>query len=224
MNILNYWMFATYLSPAILIAGVFIGLFKYKKLDQVHRILVWYLIASLIVDLTSRYIGLFSTNRYNLFLIPLWGFIELFIFSIIYIKMILEIKNKVPLGFILLVHLFILFELFFSPLIHSRQHYISFGKPLANLIIILYCMIFFYRLVIGHKNFKKKYSALNNLIFIFYSINLLLYLFINFLVNEDKLLVTYFWLFNLVSVLLFNLILILIIWRNGKTQKLLQQS
>ncbi len=212
-------IYLTYLSPILCIVGVVLGVSRFSQLNQIFRLVIFYLFLSLVTDLFYRYFAIFPTKQFNLFLIPIYGLAELLLFSFLYLRYLIQGKKNGLIVFLGLMAIGILFEIIFAPYIFSAKEFISFGKPLANLGILVLCFFTFYQWITEKTPKSQSLVSLNGAIFIYYSLNLLLYLFINFLVNENITLVTIFWSINLVSVLLFYSILILFIWQNGKTRK-----
>jgi len=219
MDGIKLMMNLTYLSPALCLIGVVLGAIRLKKLHQVFQLITLFLLLSFITDLVYRYFAIFPIKRFNLFLIPIYGLFELLLFSFLYLRYLIQGKKTGLIIFIGLMAIGILFEIFFAPYIYSAKEFISFGKPLANLGILVLCFFTFYHWITGNTPKEPAFYPLNGAIFIYYSLNLLLYLFINFLVNENITLVTIFWVINLISVLIFYSILIYFLWQNGKIRK-----
>ena len=49
--------FCTYFSPIVVLGGVGIGIYYFKRLDILHKIVTFYLLAMFAVDVLSRIIG-----------------------------------------------------------------------------------------------------------------------------------------------------------------------
>ncbi len=217
---MNLWMLLSLTSPISLLGGIFIGVKYYKNLDYIFKFILFYLIASLFTDIIYRYLGFFSNLKYNLFMIPVFGFIELFIYSNLYYRGIFRSKSIPLLVFIVILHVLIISELFFIKNLFHLKSFQSFGKIIADASIILYCLLYYWSL------FKEKISIQPSLIIfnaasiIYYSINLFIFLCVNFLVNENIKLVIIFWSINLISMVSFYIILTYLIWQNGKTQSI----
>ena len=90
------WSIVSCLSPITLIVGLIVGLLYFRYISKGYSVLVVYLAVSFIMDLLFRYFGYISHLRYNLFLIPIFGFFELAVFSVLYYKYI-YLKVKVSL-------------------------------------------------------------------------------------------------------------------------------
>lgn len=215
------WNIATFISPIILIIGVLLGIFKFRKLKESNKLIVFYLGFSLTFDLLSRYFGYIAQSKYNLFLIPVYGFFELGFLSLLYYRYILLSKSKYLLSFIVFMHLLILVEIFFGKGLFHPESFQSFGKVIADASIILYSIYFYLKIFKGQIPIRSEYAFLNAVVLIYFSINLIIYLAINFLVNAQFKLVVAFWIINLLSVIIFELILISLLWKDGRTHKTL---
>lgn len=221
MNQGQLWNIVTFISPIILIVGVLLGIFMFKRLKKSNQLLVFYLGFSLTFDILSRYFGYIAQSKYNLFLIPVYGFLELGFLSVLYYRYILRSKSKYLLSFIVFMHLLILVEIFFGKGLFHPESFQSFGKVIADASIILYSIYFYLKIFKGQIPIRSEYAFLNAVVLIYFSINLIIYLAINFLVNAQFKLVVAFWIINLLSVIVFELILISLLWKDGRTRKTL---
>lgn len=215
------WNIISFISPFVLFVGILFGVLNFRRLKETNRLIVVYFVVMLIVDLLSRFFGYFSQSKYNLFLIPIYGFLELGVFSVMYYKYILRSKSKYLLSFIVFMHLLILVEIFFGKGLFHPESFQSFGKVIADASIILYSIYFYLKIFKGQIPIRSEYAFLNAVVLIYFSINLIIYLAINFLVNAQFKLVVAFWIINLLSVIIFELILISLLWKDGRTRKTL---
>jgi len=221
MNQGQLWNIVTFISPIILIIGILLGIFKFKTLKESNRLIFLYLVFSLTFDLLSRYFGYYSESKYNLFLIPIYGFFELGFLSVLYYKYIFQSKSKFLLSFIVTMHLLILAEIILGKGLFHPKSFQSFGKVIADALIILYSIYFYLKMFKGQIPIRSKYAFLNAVVLIYFSINLIIYLAINFLVNAQFKLVVSFWIINLLSVIIYELILVSLIWKDGRIRKTL---
>jgi hypothetical protein len=215
------WNIISFTSPFVLLVGVLFGVLKFRRLKKSNQLLVFYLGFSLTFDLLSRYFGYIAQSKYNLFLIPIYGFLELGFLSVLYYRYILRSKSKYLLSFIVFMHLLILVEIFFGKGLFHPESFQSFGKVIADASIILYSIYFYLKIFKGQIPIRSEYAFLNAVVLIYFSINLIIYLAINFLVNAQFKLVVAFWIINLLSVIIFELILISLLWKDGRTRKTL---
>jgi hypothetical protein len=217
---LNIWLIISKIPPLILLVGIFLNIKFHKKLKKIFLLIFIYLCISLIVDILFRYLGIYSHLKFNLFLIPIFGFAELIIYSIIYYKYLVKSRSKILLLLILLAHVLILLEIVFIKKSMTQKTFHSFGKVIADSVIILYCLSYYWNLFKGKIKIKQDIGLLIATTFIYYSVNLLIFLCVNFLVNANIVLVTSFWTINIISNSIFYTILTYLIWQNGKTQSI----
>lgn len=222
MNTGQIWSLVASLSPITLMVGLIVSLLYFRYISKGYRLLIVYLAGALIMDLLFRYFGSYSHLKYNLFLFPIFGFFELAVLSVLYYKYIFKGISKSLLVFIVTMLLLIACEIFSINKLLEIKTFYSFGKVIADVSIIWFCLLFYWQVFKGEIPVKSKYGTLNAAILIFFSINLVISLPLNFLVNEKLSVVIFFWVINLISVLLFYFFLIYLIWQDGKTRKILQ--
>lgn len=210
------------ISPILLSLGIIIGIFYYRNLSKGFRVIFAYLVMSLIFDLVYRYFGFYSHLKYNLFLQPIFGFLELVFFSTLYYKYILQSKSIPLLLYIIFMLLLIVVEFVFVSKLYNPKSFQSFGRVIDDSAIISLSMIYYWKLVQGKVIMRSDINILNATVIIYYSINLIHYLFINFLVNASIQIITVFWMINLITLISFYLVLIYLIWQDGKTRRILQ--
>lgn len=178
------------------------------------------MIAALLTDVASRIF--MKIMNYNLFLIPIFGFIELSIFSIIYYKHIYKTKSKLLWFIIALTFLLIFQDLFFRDQLFDPSRFNSFGKVISDLVILFFALSYIIQGVNKTSPLRKDYLILSFVLLFYFSINMLFTISVNFLVNEQISIVIVFWVMNLIFTLLFYVALIYLLWQNGKIQKRLQ--
>jgi len=215
MDFYSVLYLATYLSPLILVAGLIIGGIEFHHLDRVHKILVFYLSFALIIDLLGRYFA--KVYGHNLLLIPFFGLTELSCFFMIYRQKVLIGKNLLITIMSGLTVIFILYEVWENRLMNTIT-FQSYSRVLVSFNIILMCIRYFTLKINENVSGFSSLFSLNTAIFIFYSLNLIVFLPINFLINENTELKFYFWLLNLLVTISFYSFLIRLLWKNGKIQ------
>ncbi|WP_264789307.1 hypothetical protein [Aureispira anguillae] len=117
------------------------------------------------------------------------------------------------LGLILLDFLF-LCDLF------NAETFYAFSKVIADLTIIILCLIYYWKVLKEEMPIDKELLLLNSGFISYFSINCFIFLSINFLINESLDLVTPFWTLNALSALFLYLFLTYMIWQHGKIQKI----
>lgn len=202
---------------AMYIAGLS-SFYFYKKLIPQYKLIGVYIWLSIIIDLFTAYF--MKSTGYNLFLLPIYSLIELAIFSCIYIRFFLKKNTPLLQGILLLTHSLIILDfLFLCDLFNSKTFY-AFSKVVADVTIILLCLNYYWSTLKEETPINKELLLLNSVFIGYFSINCLIFLSINFLVNESLDLVTPFWLLNAISVLFLYLFLTYMIWQHGKIQKI----
>ncbi len=211
-------IFITYTSPVLLLIGSIVAAYNYKWLSKRFKIVGIYLFMAFVIDIISRKWGFFSTSRNNLFIIPVFGFIELAIFSFLYYRYILKSNNKILKLYVFIALFLILIDIIFIDTQNVKAFH-SYGRLLANLSIIFYCLLTIWNSIKGNMNNDNEAMILSFGALVYFSINLLVYLPLNFLINGSPDLIFYFWNINLFFTIAFYALLIFLIWQNGKTRK-----
>ena len=216
MSLDDIFEFIMYLSPVFLIVGVSVGTYFYESLSKVYKILLLYLWVCLMIDLLGHISAITLGN--NLVFIPIFGIVELVIISLLYRKFLL-VKNKALGVIILLAVSYMLYELvhltYFEP-----TKFQSYARVIDTFLLVSMSLLYTFQKVRQEPNMN--YFSLNSTILIYFSVNLIIFLPINFLINEASMLKFYFWIANLIFTLLFYAALTLIIWKHGKTQRQLR--
>lgn len=218
---MNYNLFTllTIISPILLLIGIIIGAYYRKHLNRCFLLLFGFLILGFITEILSRYLGLYSNLRYNLFLIPIYGLTELLLFSVLYYKYLLKSKNRLLQYFIVILIILILVDISRIGNMFIAKKFQSYGKVIADGGIVMLCLFYYWEVIKGKIKSTTEINILNAANIIFFSLSLLIFLSINFLVNANYDLVMIFWFFNLIIISLYYTTLILLIWQNGKTRK-----
>lgn len=206
----------TLFSPAILVIGICIGIYFYKSLNGIHKSISFYLLIMLLVDLSGRILKF--THGNNLIILPIYSLLELVMFVLFYYKFLFKAKHRLILGLSIIAMLYILWEIIVLKEMETRK-FQSYAKVADNFVIITLALGFFHEKINVFKESKWDNFRLNAVILVFFSVNMLFFLPINFLINESTGLKFYFWSCNLVFTLLFYLFLSYSIWKNGRIQK-----
>jgi len=210
----------TYITPFILGSVIVIGLYYYRFIKRELQLLLLYIGLCFITEVTSRIVGVFYKN--NLIFIVLFSFFELIFFSIFY--QLYFFKRKVR-SFIILTTvalLYILWEVFSLWQVPPSEFQTYSGVISAFFIITIAINYLFEK--IEEKEKQSSLIKLNYAFIIFYSLHLIFFLPINFLINVPSSIKFYFWLANLLLTISFYVYLGREIWRNGLTQKRLHSG
>ncbi|MEM9822200.1 MAG: hypothetical protein AAF985_14050, partial [Bacteroidota bacterium] len=100
----------------------------------------------------------------------------------------------------------------------NPKDFFCLSKVFNSLAIVIMSIVFYIAQIARDHQAKPTFFLLNTIIFAFHSLNLILYLPINFLINENSNIKFYFWSISLVLTLLFYLSIIHILWIHGKNR------
>lgn len=215
-ELLNLLEYLTLISPFLLFVGMVIGVAFYSKLEDSHRLLVIYLFVAFLIDILSRLMGIYYNN--NLILIPLFGLFELLLLSRLYFKHLIPVKSgvwSILIAFLVvfnLVEIVLLFDV-------TPEDFSGYSRALDSLAIVILSIVFYLKQIANDQELKPGFFFLNTLIFVFHSLNLILYLPLNFLINENSNVKFHFWSISLVLTLIFYISIIRILWTYGKNPK-----
>ena len=170
------------------------------------------------IDLASRFLG---GSGNNLIILPLFSLIELAFFVFFYNKYLLNKANKILAGIGVAGALFIVAEIlqyFVFNTLNVKQ-FQPYAKVADNFIVIIMALVFFYQKMNSYSETKWDNFKLNIAILIFFTFNTIIFLPFNFLINESSGVKHYFWIGNLVMLLLFYIYLTSLIWKNGRVKQ-----
>jgi len=204
------------LSPIVLSVGLGVSALYHRKLSSFHRLLAAYLVVALSTELLSKYFGFINQNRFNLFLIPLFGLGEFIIFSQIYYRHFFQ-KSKLILTISIIVLFAILVDIMILGEIFVVKDYSTYTKVFSNLTIIGFCLNYLKK-YLEQAQPNKKLLLFNNVFLLYFVVNLLLSASMNFLVNEKMSIIGYFLILNVLVFISFYSFITYQIWQHGKTQ------
>ncbi|SDE45504.1 hypothetical protein [Ulvibacter litoralis] len=207
----------TYASPVILLIGICIGVYYYKYLQYIYRVLFFFLAVNLGIDLLSRYLASMSHN--NLFLFIVISLVELVTFSFIYYhiiekKKIIVLLTVIGLGYVLTETLSTNFQNIFN--------FQSYSKVVSSFLVVLMVLIYFIEVLYREYKISIPLINLNLLIMAYFTLELILLLPLNFLINGNQESIYYIWLLRTLILLIFYIIMIHFLWNHGKNQKQLR--
>lgn len=214
MKIYGYIDIFTYISPVILGIGVIFGLYNYKKLDKINKLIFVYLLVSLLIDFTARYLGYIKAN--NLILWPLLSILELFVFSKIYQD---YSKRQNLISFLFGVGaLYVIAEIIYVDT-YNITKYQSYSKVVSSIFIVFMVLIYIFDRINEELKSVKSNLYLSIVVLIYFSLNVVLLLPMNFLINEGSDLTLYIWLVYIIVTIMFYSFLNYLIWKSGRNQR-----
>jgi hypothetical protein len=218
MTFLEFAKYLAFLTPVMLIAGVLIGIYYFRYLDVVKRNIVIYLILMLAVDLAGSTL---APSGNNVIILPVFSFIEMLFFVYLYNKYLLPKPDTFLICLGIAGALYIVVETLSYFVFNTLdiKQFQPYSKVVDNFIIIVTALSFYYQKMKSFKETKWDYFRFNTVILIFFTLNTIIFLPFNFLVNESSGVKFYFWTGNVVMLLLFYSYLISLVSNNGKASK-----
>lgn len=208
------------LSPFILLVGVIMGITLFKRLNRLHKFLFTYIILMLFVDVFSKILWVIQHNNQVILLI--YSLIELCFFIYFYKKHLLKKKSLALTILGVFGIAYIIGEIVYYFILNnvSATNFQPYSKVVDNTVIILLALTFLQEKMSDFTVSKWENFRLNLVILVFFTLNTLIFLPFNFLVNESSGVKFYFWTGNVIMLLAFYSFLISEIWRNAKTKKI----
>jgi hypothetical protein len=218
--VLFYFFFG--LIALILSTSMVIGIFMYNKLQPLYKWLFFYMLIALIYHYLSHYFGYYYKN--NLWFAQSYGFFELLIFIMIYrYHMLQKMSGVIILVLGICALIYIVDEnltLDFNDL-KNIQYY---SRAIAAMIILAASILYFLEQIGRTKTSDKSKMILNGVILVYFSLNLIMILPINYFVNAKTDLKYIFMVSNMITTTLLYIYLTYSLWKNGKIQKPLRSG
>jgi hypothetical protein len=217
MEVLEIAEYISLATPYILLCCIIIVIIQYNKIQSNFKVLFYYLVLSLMANLVMELFGYYFNN--NLILIPLFGLFELALFTVLYTRY----MNLGKLGIsVLTIGLlgcgYIIYECL-TVNIYDLGEFQSYARAISAFIIVVFSMIYFFDKLSKGTELSDSALKLNTIILVFFSLNLIFLLPMNFLIGKNSYdLKFYFWLAYMSIILLFYIFITISIWKNGKTQ------
>lgn len=198
-------------------AGI-LGCLLYKTLTKKYQLIIVYILLALSIDCFAFLLK--KNALYNLFLLPVYSFIELAIFSKVYKDYFIKDYRLLLNVFTVFIHSLILLDVAFLCDFFNAKTFYAFSKVITDIGIITFCLLYYWKSLKEDQIINKELLLLNAGFLCYFSINLLIFLSMNFLINASLHLVDPFWILNALSALFLYLFLIYMIWRYGRNPKL----
>ncbi len=200
-----------YSSIFILLCGcIILSAAKSKKWNIILLITIL-----LCFEFTTLIISFVNDLEPNILLIIFGQFFSLFFLSHIYCKEILAINFKWFLVFATTAFLLLIFNAFYYTNLNDIQFY---SDIIGCLIIIILSSLYFYS-IIWKSNYNATYFWFNCIVFLFFSVEVIIKLTFNFLINGHLNWVGPIWIFRGVLLQIFYLLLIYYGWKTGKNKR-----
>lgn len=205
----------TWLVPLLLSLMCYSIAKYYKVLKPYQKVIYIFLLISLSVDLLSRFWSFAFAQ--NLEFISIFAIIEVIIFYIFYYK-ILSSTNHL-LGNILTI--FALAYLCLDMLLFQTNRltdYQTYTRSVSSLYIVVSSLLY-YKKIYSEYTRDKELLQLNGILLLYYSLNFILYLPINYIINVSVAINISLWIFKIILLLIFYLYLWKHLMNYGKNKK-----
>lgn len=220
MTFSSFLELSMWLVPLILISGIILGIYYYAAIELKYRYFILYFGICLLIDIVSRIAGNFYGN--NLLFLVVFSLLELLFFYKFYRTCFF--KRKVPRHFVatLIACIYMTGEIYLLSTTRPEE-FQSYSKTLGSFIILLMIIDFLFEML-NKKQLNNDLLKFNSILIIYFSINLIFFLPVNFLINAPSYIKFYFWFVHLIVTILFYLFIMIGIWKNGVKRKLLQRG
>ncbi|MFP4662885.1 MAG: hypothetical protein ACLFM1_00495 [Bacteroidales bacterium] len=221
---LELWEVFVGILYLIIFVAIIISVIFFKHLPKPYKILAFLFFSNAVFEIASLLFRNFSEEGTNLFISPISNLAVLVILSLFYLKYVLR-SGKYRTVLIGLSSL--------SVVLVSRDVIYALGGDFQNLhfvslfycslIIAVFAIAYFLQIAIyPDVKIVKNYVILSIVFFLQALFGMLFAVAINFMINESLEIVSYFWIARLIILLATNVILMLMIWKIGRTRRHLQ--
>ncbi len=212
---------SSYLAILILLISVIILILNYELFSKLFKLLLYYLIWNLIIEVFANVLHIVKSN--NLPLLHLYTLGEFIFLSYYFLNVFGIWTQKRALSKIYIGSISVLIILN-SIFIESIYGFNSYSKTGVHLIIIFYAVAY---LILFIKNklpaiARDKYTQIINMaILIYYSGSLFIFMFSNYYKKHDVKIPIELWSINAVLNMIFQLVILYVIWKMvfSKTRK-----
>lgn len=211
---LHQWLMLVSAFPLFCLSvSCILWLWKRTNFSDPLQILGYFLLFNLFIEMGARGFFVFKVSN-NLPLLHIYTLGEFLLLSFFYRKLLPDYNffRKFFPAFLLIVSLLILLNTIF---LQSIYVFNSYAKTLVQIILIIYSMMFFFNLP-ETSNFKTaegwSLRIINSAVLIYYCGSLFIFMFSNIFI-EKGLIYNGFWIFNAVLNFLFQILVLLGLWR-----------
>ncbi|BDD12901.1 hypothetical protein FUAX_53330 (plasmid) [Fulvitalea axinellae] len=205
----------TYIVPAILAIGVIgIACLSVKKVNGIGRILYSYLFLNLLIDLASRTMVILREN--NLYAFSFSSLLDLTVYFLVFRS--LGLGKRAPAFMTFVGLIYVLAETYYLDMsdYESLQPY---SKSLCALIIVTMGIALLLKLMKSDEAYPRRHISLILASITFFSLEMILLLPFNFLINVDSNLTLYLWLLRIAFMSMFYAYITSYIYSNGRNRK-----
>jgi hypothetical protein len=220
MTFTRFISVSTVLVPVLLFFGLVAGRYYYRYLDKKYRYLVFYLLICFCTDIVSRIVGEIYDN--NLIFIIIFSLLELLFFYRYYRVCFFKKQIRVYTVITFLSAIYMLYEMYMLKDVSPRD-FQPYSKVICSFVIIIISINSLFEKMDTEQP-DNAIIRLNSAFVLYFSLNLIFFLPVNFLINVTSSVKFYFWCANLILTVSFYTFLSREIWKNGSTQKQLHSG
>lgn len=206
----------TILSPLALLVGICLGIYKFRTLNQAHRILFFYLVLCLAFDVLTR-LPVWMKQP-NLILLVLFSLFELLLFYVLYRQWYSNKKHPVLLVIVPVGIGYILWELFTTDF-RNASGFQSYAKVVDTVCIMAMAVGYFFDELQHPSHTMGYFFRLNSVLLICFSFYIVFFIPINFLIEQNTSAQLYLWLVHLLVTVGLYIYITIELCRNGKTRR-----
>jgi hypothetical protein len=203
MTIIEITSLFANISRAALAAGVVIGCIYYNRLSALHKAITVYLALMLLTEITNEIVGRIWHN--NFIVLYLYCTAELAFMMFLYHRFMLRKKQRAlkAIGVLSLLYIIAeaLVQFVFKELVVTQFQ--PYAKVADNFVVILMALAFLHEKISRFRENRWGNFRLNSIVLLFFTLNTLIFLPFNFLVNEQSGIKFYFWTGNAILISLF---------------------
>lgn len=202
------------LSIGILVCGSIAMIFW--RFGKGNALLLSYLIAILLLEGASYYYAEYDSERLNIFLFHLSGFVH---FSFIALCYLFYFEPNRRIKYFVLIGVGFALLLFSSTAYHGTASFHLYTNVFYSLAAMSFSFSYFMLLILRGTKPQAFELFLNGAVLVFFAYDAIISLSSNFLVNEHLNLVAPFWVLRTLLLQLFYVSLINFSWQIGKIQR-----
>lgn len=197
-----------------------LGLVAWKKNFPFFRMLSVYLVLMAGMEHFGMYLVKVLNGRNHIFVL-FDALTDVVFFSVLYGRYLFAKKSKLFLALSVLSAAYICFEIFYNFIYKqvSVKEFQPYSKIVSDAFVIVLALNFLYEKMNAFTATKVKHFWFNNVVLLYFTINLLVYLPFNFLVNESTGVKFVFWTLNVVCIEAFYLFLLGLIVKDALSKK-----
>jgi len=197
-----------FISIFLLICGI--GTWGFKAFRHQMYCGLGYFLILLLFEIVSY---LLSGN--NLFMLSISSFVNFAFLTYFYCAYFFKKSIKKIIPIILIGTIPMIISLILG---YSFQNFQSYDRALYSFAIMLLSLYYFYWILNENEKASRESIILNSFVLLFFSIDTFLAVGTNYLINENLMLVAWFWFFRAIFLQLYYGSLIYYSWQIGKTQ------